>query len=874
MRKFILAFYILFPSILMGQNTIKGRIVDSTQQGVPQVTLQILSLDQKDIITYGFSDIEGKYTLSFRSNAGHVLIKISAMGFKTILDTIATKTGIHNYQLATSEIQLEPVKLDYTPIEERGDTLIYKVSAFTEQSDRSIADVLKNMPGIEVNDDGKIFFNGTPINKFYIENMDLLGGNYSLASENLPYKEVKEVQVLRHHQPIKILQGRRYSGQAAINLTLKDSYTFTGKAELGAGLAPLLWHANLTPMVFAKKRQFLASLQSNNVGNDLTRKINNTGAFSGITASSPDLFSNPWLDIIQARPGGIPRVRYLDNSALLFSPNYLEKLSNDYRFRVNIDYLTNRVDQYGRSETRYYTPTDTIPIFEEIKNRIYSHKLNVNLLLQKNIDKKYFIDKLQFHGNWNDAQGHISGLNNPVHEDLNSRDIGVANIFETAFLWGEQLINFSSTTSLSQSTEQLIVKPGQFSELLNNGNPYDQLRQNFKIQSFQTDNSIFLSKSLDNFKLSSVLGFYLEYKKLNSRIFADDTLLTDAKSKNKLTWFKSSFYLSPSIGYDGEGFSVEFQTNISFDNYQLQNRNFENQSLHPFIFNPFIELRFGLFDYTSGTISAGYSTSYKDYRAMYPGLILTNYRNIQSYDSPFSKNTGLQFHAGLNYGNVLNFLSWKLDYHFSKIKRNLITDTKILPGGAQQIVTRREDNIMGHHQISGELITLIDWIRTTIKFKPELGWTYSSMILDDNKVFVKNRRQSFEGVLSHNFATWFQANYTANFSFYQSKFESYSMPSTHHISQKLELKISPNEKQYIGFSTTWVNTQFMSGIKNNLFADFTYRYSLKNIDFELKYSNIFNNDSYRISRLSSYQYSESFYRLRPWEILLKVSFSI
>lgn len=874
MRNFILFFCVLYAPFLRGQKIIKGKVVDSTQRGVSQVSLQMLSLDQKETITYGFSDVEGKYTLSFKSNADRVLIKISAMGFKTIKDTIANQTGVHNYRLATSSTQLQSVKLDYTPIEEKGDTLNYKVGAFTEQADRSIADVLKHMPGIAIDDDGTISFNGTPINKFYIEDMDLLGGKYNLASENLPYKEVKEVQVLKHHQPIKILQGQKFSGQAAINLKLKSSYTFTGKAELGAGFSPLLWEGNLTPMLFTKKRQFLASLQSNNTGEELTRQVKNIGTFAGVTTAFPNLFSKQWSNIIQANPGGISRARYLDNRVLLFSPNYLQKLSDDYRFRVNIDYLTNRVDQYGRSETRYYTPTDTIPIFEEIKNRTHSHKLNVDFRFQKNVDKKYFIDKLQFHGAWDDAQGHISDLDNPLREDLSFRDIGLANIFETAFLWGDQLIGFNSTTSFSQSPEHLKVKPGQFSELLNDNVPYNYLLQNLKTLSFKTDNSIYLSKSLGVFRLSSVLGLAIEYEKLNSRLFVDDEILTADHSKNNLNWLKSSFYLTPSIGYKGENLSVDFQADLSFDNYQLKNRNFENQSLHPFLFNPFLELRVDLFKHTSATVSAGYSTSYEDYRAMYPGWVLTDYRNIQSYDSPFSKNTGPQFHAGLNYGNVLNFLSWKLDYRFFKVKRNLMMDTKILSGGARQMVARKEDNILNHHQITGKLITLIDWLKTTIKFKPELDWSRSGLFLNDDKVFVKNRHQSFEVTLNHKFSTWFQTNYTTNFSFYQNKSETYATPSTHNSSHELKLKIFPDKKQYIGFSTTWINTHLMEGAQNNLFSDLTYRYSLKNIDFELKYSNIFNNNSYRISRLSSYQYSESFYRLRPWEILLKVSFSI
>lgn len=61
-------------------------------------------------------------------------------------------------------------------IREQGDTIIYNVGSFAQQQDRSIGDVLKRMPGIDVANHGKIQYQGEDINKFYIEGSDLLGG--------------------------------------------------------------------------------------------------------------------------------------------------------------------------------------------------------------------------------------------------------------------------------------------------------------------------------------------------------------------------------------------------------------------------------------------------------------------------------------------------------------------------------------------------------------------------------------------------------------------------------------------------------------------------------------------------------------------------
>ncbi|MFV0247637.1 MAG: hypothetical protein ACK5H1_01570 [Tenacibaculum sp.] len=101
---------------------------------------------------------------------------------------------------------------------------------------------------IELFRDGKILYRGKPINKYYIEGLNLLEGKYNLANSNLPHKEVAKVQVLDNHQPIRVLDSLVYSNQAAINIKLKNSYTFTRQAELGLGLLPLLWYTNFAPM--------------------------------------------------------------------------------------------------------------------------------------------------------------------------------------------------------------------------------------------------------------------------------------------------------------------------------------------------------------------------------------------------------------------------------------------------------------------------------------------------------------------------------------------------------------------------------------------------------------------------------------------------
>src|SRR5690606_12915632 len=184
--------------------------------------------------SYAISDINGKFSITIKSKSEKLQLYIRSMGYKIVAKSVDNISQNLEFVLIEEITELKEVVLKSNPITRKGDTINYSVTTFSKQEDRTIADVLKNMPGIEVLSDGKILYQGKPINKYYIEGLDLLEGKYHLANSNLPYKEVTKVQILENHQPIKLLDSLVYSDQAAINIKLKNNYTFTGQADIGS----------------------------------------------------------------------------------------------------------------------------------------------------------------------------------------------------------------------------------------------------------------------------------------------------------------------------------------------------------------------------------------------------------------------------------------------------------------------------------------------------------------------------------------------------------------------------------------------------------------------------------------------------------------
>jgi len=122
------------------------------------------------------SNTNGNYELSYSGKESELLLVVSGLGIATQLKKIPNQSQTINFTVQEEEFQLKEVQIKSSKIYYSKDTINYSVAAFTDDKDVVIGDVLKKMPGIDVSESGQISYQGRPINKFYIENMDMLNG--------------------------------------------------------------------------------------------------------------------------------------------------------------------------------------------------------------------------------------------------------------------------------------------------------------------------------------------------------------------------------------------------------------------------------------------------------------------------------------------------------------------------------------------------------------------------------------------------------------------------------------------------------------------------------------------------------------------------
>ena len=167
---------------------------------------------------------KGKYKLSLEKNATYKL-QVSYIGMKTFEEIITTKElNIDKDFSLKPDNALDAVELTYEmPVTISGDTLTYNADSFKNGTERKLEDVLKKLPGVEVNDDGEIEVEGKAVSKVMVDGKDFFDGDSKLATKNIPANAVDKVQVLKNHSEVSQLSGvTNNQDNIAINIKLKE----------------------------------------------------------------------------------------------------------------------------------------------------------------------------------------------------------------------------------------------------------------------------------------------------------------------------------------------------------------------------------------------------------------------------------------------------------------------------------------------------------------------------------------------------------------------------------------------------------------------------------------------------------------------------
>lgn len=241
MKKLLFICLLFVGFIGFSQVQIQGFVKDSIGNPLELANVIAINKTTSTLESFGITNDAGRYKLSLKENSTYT-IQVSYVGMKTAEKEINTKEeSIAQDFTLQNDNTLDEIELVYEmPVTISGDTIVYNADSFNTGTERKLEDVLKNLPGVEVTDEGEIEVEGKTVGKVMVEGKDFFDGDSKLATKNIPANAVDKVQVLKNYSEVGQLRGvTNNQDNIAINIKLKEGKTnfWFGDVTVGAGIA-------------------------------------------------------------------------------------------------------------------------------------------------------------------------------------------------------------------------------------------------------------------------------------------------------------------------------------------------------------------------------------------------------------------------------------------------------------------------------------------------------------------------------------------------------------------------------------------------------------------------------------------------------------
>lgn len=302
MRTLFNYLFVLFSLSFYAQTiTLGGVVKDTTSAPLEMANVMAVNQATKAVDAYSITNDKGRYSLNLKTNATYT-VRFSYLGLKTKSLSVITqdKDISQNVSLIADANQLSEVEIvKQMPVSVKGDTLIYNADSFRTGTERKLEDVLKKLPGVEVNSNGEVEVEGKKVSKLMVEGKDFFDGDTKLGVKNIPADAIEKVQVLRNYNEIGALKGVENNEEnVAMNIKLKSGKKnfWFGDATAGIGVGHTDERYLVNPKLFYYNPKYSLNFigNFNNIG-ELSLTIQDyfkfTGGFRNMARRSGTNFS-------------------------------------------------------------------------------------------------------------------------------------------------------------------------------------------------------------------------------------------------------------------------------------------------------------------------------------------------------------------------------------------------------------------------------------------------------------------------------------------------------------------------------------------------------------------------------------------------------
>lgn len=839
----------------MAQVSVSGTVLDlSDSRPLPGASVVIKGSDGK-IKKFTSSKADGAFAMTIPSISG-CRLEVSMMGFlrqSLPLDSISLPV-IVNMKPGATELKEVMVKADR--IREQGDTITFSVSGFAQQQDRSIGDVLKRMPGINVESSGRIQYQGEDINKFYIEGSDLLGGKYGIATNGISHEDVGAVEVMENHQPMQVLSGISFSDKAAINLKLKNrakaTWTFHGDAGGGYSWHPdgALWDGELFAMAVMPDFQNITTFKTNNTGKDLSAQA------TDFFASRRGTGLNRYVGVSLPGVPNLSRKRTLFNRSALVSTNALWKVGRG-ELKAQIDYSFNRIMAEAANVTTYFFDDGDRVVTENRNGVDRSHSLSGKIIYELNQKTAFINNTLKTNIDWDDVRLGVTG-SLPNDQTASLPDYYVSNDFKLIKRFnGRHLVTFISKNEWESMPQTLSVSMND-----------NFMRQHVKDHAFHTHESAAYAFSIKGITISLEGGVKGYFRSLNTKL-PDMPDEIPGMTTNILNTNYFTVYAKPKLEYWVKRVNISLNAPVSFAHYTFDNALANRNEVY---FSPSININWKPNNRLSLGAQGGSGRSPMDLSMIQPGYVMTNYRSFRRGVDDFYNSTSQNVSANISYkhtrrglfANAFVMQSWSHTPY--TLAQQLYGDYIVY-----SYSTAKSD---GQMLMTGANIgKTLDFMRGSANINSSFNRRESHLISENRSVNSIGTSWSVGVKINGSPLRWLGFDYRFDFSSSRITMNSTNASWLGNMENELMLNIMPHKRWEWHISGEHYRNELTSGSYKNVFLlDTKVKFKLnKRLELSASLSNIFNQRTYNYTTYNQLTSFESQRWLRGRELLISIS---
>ena len=779
MKIYLSTIFLLIFSFSYSQIKLEGYVKDSLGNRLELANVIAINKATSTLDSYGITNEDGRYKLNLKKNTIYS-IQVSYIGMKSAAERLETLTSDLTKDFILQEDNLlDEVELTYEmPVTVSGDTLTYNADSFNKGTERKLEDVLENLPGVEINDDGQVEVEGKVVTKVMVEGKDFFDGDSKLATKNIPSNAVDKVQVLKNYAEVGQLSGvTNNQNNVALNIKLKEGKkNFWFGNILGGGGEPEV-HPKTNNLYLIQPKLFYYSPEYslnfigdlNNIGEvAFTRRdyFNFTGGFkrpSATSGTSINLGNNDigFLTLQNNRAKDINTKFGAANFS--WSPKSSLDLGG---FAI----FSNSRNELQENRSIQYTDAGIGIPNEETQSNTFQEN-NLGML---KLSTKYQPDAN------NQLEYEIFGQLSQSEQDqrfFSSINQSIDQVEEVTPFNVSQNLNYYYTLddkNIFALEAQHVLKDEDplYNAILEDKFSYDDTAQNLGLDQLQSNYNLSQEKRVQSNQLDAkldywrilnkksnlnfTLGTIFSHQKFDSNIFQflDDGSLydsspTDVSDVNSIDYRFTDLYLG--LHYRLKTGIFTITPGISGHAYNVNNTQFGQKATDNFFrflpdLNVIVQLK------KSETLNLNYrmQTQFTDVSNFASGLVLNNYNSLFS-GNPYLENA-LSHNVSLFYYsfNMFNYTNVFASLNYNKSIDNIRTQSVFQPGSVIRVSTPFNSPFADESMnASGRFQRTFGKIRGTLR----ANFNYSIF-----NQFIQNRRSENE-----TFSQTYRAQIRTNF---------------------------------------------------------------------------------------------------------------